>query len=138
MLDYVTNLCVLVQFLCLSFSNIRLAEFLHLCFLHVGASIRVTYFSADMIQQILSKCGGAWWPSGRVSDSGARGQGFDTYLRHVVFWSKDTCTPRKVLVIPRKRWLCPDMTEKLLTGTLSINTQIYQSVYHLINSPGKA
>ena len=24
----------------------------------------------------------------------------------------------KVLVIPRKRWLRPDMTEKLLTGTL--------------------
>ena len=34
---------------------------------------------------------------------------------------KDTFTPRKVLVIPRKRWLRPDMTEKLLTGTLSIN-----------------
>ena len=30
--------------------------------------------------------------------------------------------PRKVLVIPRKRWLRPDMAEKLLTGTLSINT----------------
>ena len=36
--------------------------------------------------------------------------------------SKDTFTPRKVLVIPRKQWLCPNMTEKLLTGTLSINT----------------
>ena len=48
--------------------------------------------------------------------------GFDTYLCHVVSLSKDTFTPRKVLVIPRKRWLRPDMTEKLLTGTLSINT----------------
>ena len=28
----------------------------------------------------------------------------------------------KVLVIPRKRWLHPDMTEKLLTGTLNLNT----------------
>ena len=28
----------------------------------------------------------------------------------------------KHLVKPRKRWLCPDMTEKLLTGTLSLNT----------------
>ena len=46
---------------------------------------------------------GARWPSGRVSDSGARGQGFDTYLRRVVSLSKDTFTPRKVLVIPRKR-----------------------------------
>ena len=26
-------------------------------------------------------------------------------------------SPKKVLVIPRKQWLCPDMTEKLLTGT---------------------
>ena len=26
-------------------------------------------------------------------------------------------TSQKVLVIPRKRWLHPDMTEKLLTGT---------------------
>ena len=66
--------------------------------------------------------GGARWPSGRVSDSGARGRGFDIYLRRVVSLSKVTFTTRKVLVIPRKQWLCPDMTEKLLTGTLSINT----------------
>ena len=66
--------------------------------------------------------GGGRWPSGRVSDFGARGMGFDTYLRRVVSLSKDTFTPRKVLAIPRKRWLRPDMTEKLLTGTLSINT----------------
>ena len=54
-------------------------------------------------------------------DSGARGQWFDTYLRCVVSMSKDTFTPCKVLVIPRKRWLRPDITEKLLTGMLSIN-----------------
>ena len=60
--------------------------------------------------------GGARWPSGRVSDSGARGRVVDTYLRRVVSLSKDSFTPRKVLVIPRKLWLCPDMTEKLLTG----------------------
>ena len=30
---------------------------------------------------------------------------------------QDTFTSQKVLVIPRKRWLRPDMTEKLLTGT---------------------
>ena len=56
------------------------------------------------------------------SHSGARGRVFDTYLRLVVSLSKDTLTPRKVLVIPRKLWLCPDMTEKLLTELLSINT----------------
>ena len=26
-------------------------------------------------------------------------------------------------LLPRKRWLRPDMTEKLLTGTLSLNTK---------------
>ena len=32
--------------------------------------------------------GGARWSIGRVSDSGARGWGFDTYLRRVVSFSK--------------------------------------------------
>ena len=30
-------------------------------------------------------------------------------------------TPQKVLAIPRKRWLRPNMTEKLFTGTLRIS-----------------
>ena len=41
--------------------------------------------------------GGARWLSGRVSDSGARGQGFDTYRRRVVSLSKTLYSP-KVLV----------------------------------------
>ena len=41
--------------------------------------------------------------------------GFETYLLRVVSLSKTLYSP-KVLVIPRKRWLCPDMTEKLLLG----------------------
>ena len=53
--------------------------------------------------------------------SGARGRGFDTYFRRVVSLSKDTFTPRKGLVIPRKRWLRPDMIEKMFTGMLSHN-----------------
>ena len=58
------------------------------------------------------------WPSGRASDSGARSQGFDPHSGHrVVMLSKIYLPPKKELVIPRKRWLCPDMTEKLLTGT---------------------
>ena len=61
------------------------------------------------------------WPSGRASDSGARGRGFKTYLRHVVSLSKTLYSP-KVLVKPGQRWLRPDMTEKLLTGTLNLNT----------------
>ena len=38
----------------------------------------------------------------------------------VVSLSKDTFTLRKVLVIPRKRWLHPDRTGKAFTGTLSL------------------
>ena len=60
---------------------------------------------------------GAWWLSGRASDSGARGQGFETYLPRVVSLSKTLYSP-KGLVITRKRWLRLDMTEKLLTGTV--------------------
>ena len=36
----------------------------------------------------------------------------------------------KALVIPSKRWLRPDMTEKLLTGTLSINTNKQTTAQH--------
>ena len=63
----------------------------------------------------------AGWPSGRASDSGARGRGLDPYSgRRVVSLSKIHLPP-KVLVIHRKRRLRPDMTEKLFTGTLSKN-----------------
>ena len=58
------------------------------------------------MRDLLARC-----PSGRASDSGARGRVFDTYLRRVVSLSKDTFTPRKELVIPRKWWLRPDMTD---------------------------
>ena len=34
---------------------------------------------------------------------------------------QDTFISQNVLVIPRKRWLHPDMTEKLLTGTLNLD-----------------
>ena len=34
---------------------------------------------------------------------------------------QDTFSSQKVLVIPRKWWLRPDMTEKLFTGMLSKN-----------------
>ena len=57
-------------------------------------------------------------PGGRASYSGARGQGFDPHSGcRVVSLSKIHLPPKKVLVIPRKRWLHPDKTEKLLTGT---------------------
>ena len=47
--------------------------------------------------------------------------GFETYLRRVASLSK-TFYCLKVLVIPRKRWHHPDMTEILLIGTLNLNT----------------
>ena len=41
--------------------------------------------------------------------------------RCVVSLSKVHLPSKSTQVIPRKRWLCPDMTEKLFTGTLSKN-----------------
>ena len=58
------------------------------------------------------------WPGGRASDSGARGQGFDSHSgRRVVSLSNI-----HLLVIPRKWFSHPNMTEKLFTGTLSKKT----------------
>ena len=57
-----------------------------------------------------SRIRGARWLGGRASDSGARGRGFETYLRRVVPLGKTLYSP-KILLIPRKRWLRHDMTE---------------------------
>ena len=57
-----------------------------------------------------NELGGVRWLSGRALDSGARGRGFETYLRRVVSLSKALYS-RKVLVIPRKWWLRTNMTE---------------------------
>ena len=54
----------------------------------------------------------------RASDSGGRGQGFNTPC---CVLEQDTFTPLKVLVEPRKQWVCPDMAKKLFTGMLSQN-----------------
>ena len=53
-----------------------------------------TYMFATTLTLLL---GGARWLSGRVSDSGARGPGFETYRRRVVSLSKTLYSP-KVLV----------------------------------------
>ena len=60
----------------------------------------------------------------------------------VVSLSKAHFTPQKVLVIPRKRWLRPNMTEKLFTGTLRINqptNQLSEKVFRLqiVMLPGR-
>ena len=43
---------------------------------------------------------GARWLSGRVSDSGARGPGFETYRRHVVSLSKTLYSPKVLVTYP--------------------------------------
>ena len=55
------------------------------------------------------------WPSCRGSDFRGRVREFDPHW--VTILEQDTFTSKKLLTIPRKRWLHPDMTEKLLTGT---------------------
>ena len=66
---------------------------LHLCCLHIGQN----RFSHDMAHAGTIYIRGVRWLSGRVSDSGARGRGFETYRRRVVSLSKTLYSP-KVLV----------------------------------------
>ena len=47
-----------------------------------------------MFSVLLPFCRGARWLSGRVSDSGARGRGFETYRRRVVSLSKTLYSPK--------------------------------------------
>ena len=62
------------------------------------------------------------WRSGRASESISRGPGFDHHRRlRAVSLSKTYQLPT-VLAKSRKSWLLPKMTKKLLTGTLSLNT----------------
>ena len=46
-----------------------------------------------------------------ASDSGSRGRGFEP---HSGVLEQGTFTPQKVLVIPRKRWLRPNMSGKII------------------------
>ena len=57
-----------------------------------------------------------------ASDSGSRGRGFEPSLNQTVLCPRARhFNSLKVLVIPKKLWLHPIMTEKLFTGTLRIN-----------------
>ena len=58
---------------------------------------RVNVFGMNAIKYECNKVRGAQWLSGRVSHSGARGPGFETYRRRVVSLSKTLYSP-KVLV----------------------------------------
>ena len=58
----------------------------------------------------------AWWLMPRTLDPEVGGSG-PTRVKPCCVLEQGTFTPQKVLVIPRKRWLRPNMTEKLFTGT---------------------
>ena len=62
----------------------------------------------------------AWWLMPRTPDPEVGGSS-PTWVKPCCVLEQGTFTPQKVLVIPRKRWLRPNMTEKLFTGTLRIN-----------------
>ena len=74
-----------------------------------------------------------------MSDSGARGPGFETYRRRVVSLSKTLYSPKVLVNYPGSDGSISDMTEKLLTGTLSLNTTnlLYPTIYFhaCIHSP---
>ena len=62
----------------------------------------------------------AWWLMPRTPDPEVGGS-IPTRVKPCCVLEQGTFTPQEVLVIPRKRWLRPNMTEKLFTGTLRIN-----------------
>ena len=62
----------------------------------------------------------AWWLMPRTPDLEV-GVSSPTRVKPWCVLEQGTFTPQKVLVIPRKRWLRPNMTEKLFTGMLRIN-----------------
>ena len=73
------------------------------------------------IYTILTR-GGAlvWWLGHRIPEREVGGS-ILTQVTVLCPWARHIYLP-KVLVIPRKQWLCPNMTEKLFTGTLRIKS----------------
>ena len=68
-----------------------------------------------------------------ASDSGSRGQGFEPHSGQTVLCpSARRIYSPKVLVIPRKLWLCPNMTGKLFTETLRINQPTIVKISHYL------
>ena len=71
----------------------------------------------------------AQWASGRVSDSGARGQGFDPHSGRLVVSLSKIHLPPKSTGNTQEGVAHPNMTEKLFTGTLSENkTKNYEII----------
>ena len=62
---------------------------------------------------------GARWLSGRVSDSGARGRGFETYRRHVVSLSKTLYSPKVLVNYPGSGGSVPTWLKNCWLGRLA-------------------
>ena len=69
----------------------------------------------------------AWWLMPRTPDLKVGGSS-PTRVKLCCVLEQGKFTPQKVLVIPRKRWLRPNMTEKLFTGALRINQPTNQNL----------
>ena len=82
---------------------------------------RICYY-IDSTICLLLKPGSAvaWWLLPRTPDSEVGGSS-PTGVKPCCVLEQGTFTPQKVLVIPWKRWLRPNITEKMFTGTLRIN-----------------
>ena len=75
----------------------------------------------------------AWWLMPQTPDPEVGGTS-PTRVKPCCVPEQGTFTPKKVLVIPRKRWLRPNMTEKLFTGMLRINHSTNQHLAATISS----
>ena len=69
----------------------------------------------------------AWWLMPRTPDPEVGGSS-PTRVKPCCVLEQGIFTPQKVLVILRKRWLRPNMTEKLFTWTFRINQPTNQPV----------
>ena len=102
-----------------------------------GKAILISTHNIGFHEEMAKIIWGEWWLSGRASDSGSRVWGFENYLGRVVSLSKTLYSP-KVLVIPRKLWLRPDMTDWDVKPQhkifLSFNYHQISSNTHLISS----
>ena len=101
-------------------------------------------YHQEFMTPLSSRALDTWSPWGEccglvvnASDTGSRGRGFEPHSGQTVLcpWARGIYSP-KVLVIPRKRWLRPNMTEKLFTGTSRINQPTIMKPLSSIKSSG--
>ena len=85
----------------------------------------------------------AWWLMPRTLDPEVGGSS-PTRVKPCCVLEQGTFTPRKVLVIPRKRWLCPNLTEKIVyrdvknqstNQPISVRPYMLMGCYHVKPKP---